>query len=235
MARLLHELILEQAERAPTAVAVVHRQASLDYATLASLIQAAACGLLALDLNRTERVAVYLPKRLETVAALFGTALAGGVFVPINPLLKAEQVAYILRDCNVRVLITAHNRADLLEPVLADCPDLHSLVLVDGTSSISRRLHHIQVTDWPDLLEANTSRVVTQTIDIDMGPTHQCRLHVGRAVLEDHRGDHHPNRAPGRLVTAASNGMPQTIASAPLTFFEYFRRMNDSAPACVGS
>lgn len=168
MARLLHELILEQAERAPTAVAVVHRQASLDYATLASLIQAAACGLLALDLNRTERVAVYLPKRLETVAALFGTALAGGVFVPINPLLKAEQVAYILRDCNVRVLITAHNRADLLEPVLADCPDLHSLVLVDGTSSISRRLHHIQVTDWPDLLEANTSRVVTQTIDIDM-------------------------------------------------------------------
>jgi hypothetical protein len=40
-----------------------------------------------------------------------------------------------------------------------------------------------------------------------------------------------PKRAPGRLVTAASNGIPQMIASAPFTFFEYFRRMKDSAPA----
>ncbi len=168
MARLLHELILEQAERAPAAAAVVHRQAGLDYAALASLIQAAARGLLALDLHRAERVAVYLPKRLETVAALFGAALAGGVFVPINPLLKAEQVAYILRDCNVRILITARDRADLLEPVLVDCPDLHSLVLVDGTSVARRRLHHIQVIDWPELLDADARRTAARTIDIDM-------------------------------------------------------------------
>ena len=78
----------------------------MDYAELAGLVQDTARGLLALGLNRTERVAVYLPKRLEAVAVLFGTALAGGVFVPINPLLKPEQVAYILRDCNVRVLVT---------------------------------------------------------------------------------------------------------------------------------
>ena len=168
MARLLHELILEQAERAPTAAAVVLRQVSLDYTALASMIQATARGLLALDLNRAERVAVYLPKRLETVAALFGTALAGGVFVPINPLLKAEQVAYILRDCNVRILITARDRADLLEPALADCPDLHSLVLVDGAWSAKNRLHHIQVVDWPDLLEADTRRTAARMIDIDM-------------------------------------------------------------------
>ncbi|MDG4555066.1 MAG: acyl-CoA ligase (AMP-forming), exosortase A system-associated [Candidatus Competibacter sp.] len=168
MVKLLHELILEQAERTPTAIAVVHRRTSLDYATLASLIQAAARGLLALDLNRTERVAVYLPKRLETVVTLFGAALAGGAFVPINPLLKAEQVAYILRDCNVRVLITARDRAELLKPVLADCPDLHSLVLADGISSIGRRMHHIQVIDWSELLEADAGRAAARTIDIDM-------------------------------------------------------------------
>ena len=168
MARLLHELIFEQAERAPAAVAVVHRKTSLDYAALASLVQATAHGLLALDLNRAERVAVYLPKRLETVATLFGTVLAGGAFVPINPLLKAEQVAYILRDCNVRILVTTRDRADLLEPTLADCPDLHSLVLLDGASSASRRLHHIQIIDWSDLLDADTRRPVARVIDIDM-------------------------------------------------------------------
>ncbi len=51
--------------------------------------------MLALGLDRGDRVAVYLEKRLETIAALFGASAAGGVFVPVNPLLKAEQVAYI--------------------------------------------------------------------------------------------------------------------------------------------
>jgi acyl-CoA synthetase (AMP-forming)/AMP-acid ligase II len=45
-------------------------------------------------------------KRFETVVAAFGAAAAGGVFVPVNPLLKPAQVGYILRDCNVRVLVT---------------------------------------------------------------------------------------------------------------------------------
>ena len=41
---------------------------------------------------------------------MFGAAAAGGVFVPVNPLLKPEQVAYILSDCNVRVLVTSADR-----------------------------------------------------------------------------------------------------------------------------
>ena len=50
--------------------------------------------------------------------AAFGTAAAGGVFVPLNPLLKPDQVAYILRDCNVRVLVTSPERLAALAGVL---------------------------------------------------------------------------------------------------------------------
>jgi len=168
MARLLHELILEQADCRPTAIAVTHRQSSLDYAALASQIQAVGRGLRTLGLNRTERVAVYLPKRLETVVALFGVALAGGVFVPINPLLKPEQVAYILRDCNVRILITAGDRAALLEPVLTDCPDLHTLVLTDDAIAAPQRPRHWQTLGWPALLDAVNSPPPARVIDQDM-------------------------------------------------------------------
>ena len=168
MARLLHELILEQAERRPGAAAIVHRQTTLDYAELTSLIQGVARGLLALGLNRAERVAVYLPKRLETVAAMFGTALAGGVFVPINPLLKPEQVAYILRYCTVRVLVTAGDRVEWLQPLLADCPDLHSLVLVDGPVAAPRPTRPVQIMNWPALLTADTGRSQARMIDSDV-------------------------------------------------------------------
>jgi len=166
MVRLLHELILEQANCRPDATAVVHRQTALDYATLAAEVQAAASGLRALGLRRGERVAVYLPKRRETVIALFGAALADGVFVPVNPLLKPEQVAYILRDCNVRVVVTARDRAEALQAHVCQCPDLRALVLVDAAASGS--VNALQTLSWSDLTASAASAVATQAIDIDM-------------------------------------------------------------------
>jgi acyl-CoA ligase (AMP-forming) (exosortase A-associated) len=168
MVRLLHDLLFAQADRQPDAPAIRHRQTTLNYAALATQVQVVANGLRTLDLARAERVAVYLPKRLETVAALFGAARAGGVFVPVNPLLKPEQVGYILRDCNVRVLITSRDRAELLEPVLTHCPDLHSVVLIDDDGA-ARHRHHLRFLGWSELLAANPSACVgSRAIDIDM-------------------------------------------------------------------
>lgn len=167
MATLLHELILEQASRCPDAAAIVHRQAVLDYADLARRVQSAARGLLALGLKRSERVAVYLPKQLETVVALFAAVAAGGVFVPVNPQLKPEQVGHILRDCNVRILITARARADRLPLDPAACPDLRALVLVDGSGAPPDN-HPLQAAHWQELSAAGSDPKPARAIDIDM-------------------------------------------------------------------
>ena len=86
----------------------------------------------ALGLARDDRVGIYLDKRIETVAAIFGTSAAKGVFVPINHILKAPQVGYILRDCDVRVLVTSQDRLDLLREELDSCNSLEHVVLVDA-------------------------------------------------------------------------------------------------------
>ena len=93
---LLHHFIRDQAARRPEAVALRQRQETISYGELQTRVEAFAEGLLARGLGPSERVAVYLPKRAETVVALFGAAAAGGVLVPVNPLLKPAQVAYIL-------------------------------------------------------------------------------------------------------------------------------------------
>jgi len=164
-AHLVHELIIQQAEHSPDAIAISHRQAPLSYAALAESLQGVADGLRNLGLGAAERVAVYLPKRLKTVCALFGTALAGGVFVPINPLLKPPQVAHILRDCNVRILVTAPERAELLAPILADCHDLRAVVLADAVEP--RPLHHLETLSWDGLVAAPTG-ARPRRIDVDM-------------------------------------------------------------------
>ncbi|ALK95197.1 acyl--CoA ligase [Massilia sp. WF1] len=133
MPDLIHDFIFDSARRTPDAEALVHGGQRLDYAALAGAVEQAAGALLACGIRRGERVAVYLDKRVENVAAMFGASMAGAVFVPVNPLLKAEQVAYILSDCNVRVLVTSAERLAPLDAALAGCPDLR-MVLVTGAA-----------------------------------------------------------------------------------------------------
>jgi acyl-CoA ligase (AMP-forming) (exosortase A-associated) len=136
MTDLVHDLIFRTARRTPHAPALAYAGRSLSYAELAAAVHAAARGLARVGLQRRERVAVYLEKRIENVVALFGAAAAGGAFVPVNPLLKAEQVAHILADCNVRVLVTSPERLRLLAPVLAACPDLRTVIITGGPDQL---------------------------------------------------------------------------------------------------
>jgi len=133
---LLPELIALSAERDPAAAALTYGKRSLTYGDLQDAVTRCASGLIGLGLQRGERVGIYLEKRFETVIASFGTPAAGGVFVPLNPLLKPEQVGYILRDCNVRVLVTSPERLKLLEGVLAECHDLRQIVVVDAKADL---------------------------------------------------------------------------------------------------
>ncbi len=85
--------------------------------------------------GRQDRVAIYLDKRFEMVAACFGACAAGGVFVPLNPLLKAQQVAYVLQDCDARVLVTSPERLVLLAEVLQQCDKLRVVVVTGGDAA----------------------------------------------------------------------------------------------------
>ncbi len=133
MQALLQDLIARSAANAPETTALIHRKRELTYAELEAGIGAVAAGLQRAGLKPDERVAVYLPKQTETVLGLFGAAAAGGVFVPVNPILKPAQVGHILRDCNVRVLITQSARLEALREELEASPDLRMVVTVDDS------------------------------------------------------------------------------------------------------
>ncbi|PHV13350.1 acyl-CoA ligase (AMP-forming), exosortase A system-associated [Chitinimonas sp. BJB300] len=162
---LLHELIFASAATAPDAKALTYQNASLTYAELADSVQRFAHGLRQLGMQRGERVAIYLEKRFETVIASFGATAAGCVFVPLNPLLKSDQVGYILRDCNVRLLITSPERLPLLTGVLPDCHDLRHLVVLGNEACPAPGTLNTQ--QWGDLLAA-PPHAGHRLIDVDM-------------------------------------------------------------------
>ncbi len=190
MSDLIHDFIFESARRAPGAEALMYGATRLDYAALAGAVEAAAGALLASGTGRGERVAVYLEKRVENVCAMFGAAAAGAVFVPVNPLLKAEQVAYILADCNVRVLVTSVERLAQLAPALASCPDLRT-VLVVGDAHRVPELAGVAVRGWDEAQREPEAGVLAarRAIDADMAAILYTSGSTGRpkGVVLSHR------------------------------------------------
>jgi len=126
---LLHELVGAAALRTPSAIALTDGDRHVSYAALLEMIRRFAAGLVQAGIGRGERVGIYLEKRIETVVASFGAAAAGAVFVPVNPVLKAEQVGFILGDCDVRLLVTSPERLATLTDVLDRCASLQRVVV----------------------------------------------------------------------------------------------------------
>ena len=149
---LLPELIALSAERFPEAPALTDDTGTYAYGHLQETISRFSDGLIALGIKRGERVAIYLEKRFETVVASFGAPAAGAVFVPLNPLLKAEQVAYILRDCNVRILLTSAERLPVLYDVLQTCADLRHVVVLDSPEPLPGS-DSVNFVRWSELLK----------------------------------------------------------------------------------
>ena len=217
MPALLHDLICRSAARTPDAPALLHKSTTLTYAQLWHQVEACASGLIGLGLSVDERVAVYLPKLPETVIGLFAAAAAGGVFVPVNPILKTEQVAHILRDCNVRVLMTSPDRAALLGDILISCPDLRHVVVVGGeTDRLPAAVRRLART-WTELLDGLTG-VPHRRIDADMAAILYTSGSTGRpkGVVLSHR-----NLVAGaRSVAEYLENGPQDrlLAVLPLSF-----------------
>jgi long-chain acyl-CoA synthetase len=79
---------------------------TLTYREVDAISGRVAAGLRAAGLRRGDTVALHLPNVPEFVFAYFGALKAGITVVPLNPLLKAPEIAYHLRDSGSHLLIT---------------------------------------------------------------------------------------------------------------------------------
>ncbi len=221
---LLPELIYAATQRSPDAPALAWQQASMSYAELSAEVHKFASAIMALGLAPSERVGIYLEKRFETVVSSFGAPAAGCVFVPINPLLKAEQLGFILRDCDVRVLVTSPERLALLVPVLGACPALKHIVLTDGGAAPVAPPAGVAISSWSEVLAA-PARAGHRSIDTDIAAILYTSGSTGKpkGVVLSHR-----NMVAGaKSVASYLENRPEDtlLAALPLSFDAGFSQL----------
>ena len=148
------DLVQAAANRTPDAEALVCGSARVTYQDLVQRARGMGNALYALGFTAGARIAIYLDKRVETVVSMLGAAAAQCVFVPINPLLKPQQVAHILIDSGADCLITSALRARVLDE--HGLTGVSNTIIVDDAGSASRHLRtttHVQ--SWPESAGGN--------------------------------------------------------------------------------
>ena len=105
-----------------------------------------------LGIEKGDRVAVQMPNSPVLLSAFPAIYKIGAVVVPLNPLLRPDQAAYIYRDCGAKAILTSSDFVGRVLEAQKQTPDLQHVILTDrddipGTISY----HNIMSTSSPEL------------------------------------------------------------------------------------
>lgn len=103
----LAAILAETATRSPERTAVVFDDDPITYGRLWEETKAYAGALRALGVARGDRVALLLPNVPDFPRAYFAILSLGAVVVPVHALLKADEIAYVLKDSGASRFIVA--------------------------------------------------------------------------------------------------------------------------------
>jgi fatty-acyl-CoA synthase len=123
-----------------------HQGIRLTYAELDRTVDRAARGLLAGGIARGDRVGIWAPNCAEWVITQYATAKVGAILVNINPAYRTHELAFVLRQAGVRLLVSApafktSDYRAMVGEVADECEALERVVWLESA-------------DWDELLSA---------------------------------------------------------------------------------
>jgi amino acid adenylation domain-containing protein len=122
-------LLEAQAQRTPSATAVVCGNREVTYAELHRQADAITARLADEGVGRGDVVALFMDRSIEVVAAIVGVLKSGAAYLPLDIAAPAERLAFMLRDSGARVvLVPTYAAAATLPPTDA------TVIAVDGLS-----------------------------------------------------------------------------------------------------
>ncbi|PLY05169.1 MAG: AMP-dependent synthetase [Arcobacter sp.] len=101
-------------------VAIKYNEKNITYEDLLTKVNQVAFYLKELDLAKGSRIGIYSNKGIDQVIAILAILSTDYVLVPLTKLLKAEQVEYIINDCDIRCIITDKLKLENIEEINFD-------------------------------------------------------------------------------------------------------------------
>jgi fatty-acyl-CoA synthase len=105
-----------------------HQNLRYTYRELLDEVDRVARGLLALGVQRGDRVGIWSPNLAEWVVTQYAAAKVGAILVNVNPSYRLRELEYALNQSGVSVLVAARRfrKADYVEMLASLMPELHT-------------------------------------------------------------------------------------------------------------
>jgi len=140
--RLMHEGLFCSAERFPHKIAVVAEGKEATYGEMAEMVENLSAFLQKQGVSRGDRCVIFMDNTLACAVSIYAVLATGAVFVVVNPQTKQDKLAYILNDCQARVLITDAHLHRVFVPALESAGSVSCVICSGDVASL----------DQPDLV-----------------------------------------------------------------------------------
>ncbi|NRA64256.1 MAG: acyl-CoA ligase (AMP-forming), exosortase A system-associated [Pseudobacteriovorax sp.] len=145
---LLHELLDYQISLNPEKVAVRSHSNTVNYQDLGKKSDFIARQLNSMGYSAGDRIGLFLPKSVDFIATVFAASRLGLTFIPINPILKPQQVRQICEDSEAVAIVTSKSKAEVLgSRFLENSDQLNILIIsdqnltIDGKALVDTPIH----------------------------------------------------------------------------------------------
>ena len=123
------DIIKPHVKENPEKTAIRFGDQRISYGELDTLINRTAAGLLKMGLKKGDVLSVFLPSLPELIIGYLATVKAGLTVNVVNAMLREQEVAYILNDCQTRVVLVDSKRLPILEAIRPEVASLRDTIL----------------------------------------------------------------------------------------------------------
>lgn len=119
----------------PDVEAAVFKNERLTWRALYSSVEAMACQLMDLGIEKGDRVAMLSPARNEYLISYLATLMIGGIWYGLHPRYQQQELKYLLQDGKPKIVITVDSYLELdfkqdFEVLTADCKFIEQLIVI---------------------------------------------------------------------------------------------------------
>lgn len=164
---LVHEFLEASAQRFADKIALICGEDRLTYEQINKSANALAKNLVKWGLKRQDGVIIFLENSPEAVISLYGVLKAGGIFVILNPSMKAGKLRYVIQDAEASFLITQQGKKEVLQEALTGLEGLSNVIGVGDKNSFEGIPSHFF--KWEEaLINEGKYRPLPEIIDVDL-------------------------------------------------------------------
>src|ERR1700730_9498192 len=136
----LRQLLEQRVEKAPAKIFLLSEAdgRQFSYAAFAAAVNRTASMLLSRGIKKGDAISLLLPNSVEYIVAYFACWTIGAVAGPVNSLLKAQEIAYVISNSEAKALLVNSESLPIIDSIRAELSTLLSVIPFDNETEATR-------------------------------------------------------------------------------------------------